>query len=67
MSVRTFCLECERKLDLGNNPQVGQRIKCEYCEVQLEIINIDPLELDWIYERHDTRWDAPFLEENSIS
>lgn len=51
MSVTTFCLECERELDLGNQPQIGQRVKCEYCEVQLEIINIEPLELDWIYER----------------
>jgi hypothetical protein len=51
MSVRTFCLECERKIDLGDHPQVGQRVKCEYCEVQLEIINLEPLELDWIYER----------------
>ncbi len=51
MSVTTFCLECERELDLGRNPTVGQRICCPYCEVQLEIINLEPPELDWIYER----------------
>lgn len=51
MSITSFCLECERELDLGNQPQVGQRVKCEYCEVQLEIINLEPPELDWIYER----------------
>lgn len=51
MSVTTFCLECERELDLGKQPWVGQRVKCEVCEVQLEIINIDPLELDWVYDR----------------
>ncbi len=51
MSVTTFCLECEREIDLGHQPQIGQRVKCEHCEVQLEIINVEPLELDWIYER----------------
>ena len=51
MSVITFCLECDHELDLGNQPQIGQRVKCDCCETQLEIINIEPLELDWIYER----------------
>jgi hypothetical protein len=51
MSIKTFCLECDHELDLGNQPQVGRRVKCDYCETQLEIINTEPLELDWIYER----------------
>jgi lysine biosynthesis protein LysW len=61
MSVRTFCLDCERQLELDHNPQIGQRIKCPYCRVELEIINLEPPELDWIYERMN-----PGLELDSL-
>jgi hypothetical protein len=44
-------LDCERQIELGYDPQIGQRIKCPYCKVELEIINLEPPELDWIYER----------------
>jgi hypothetical protein len=58
----TFCLDCERKIDLGADPRVGQRVRCLYCEVELEVINLEPLELDWIYERSSSGWD-PFDKE----
>ena len=51
MSVSTFCLDCDREIELGPDPQIGQRIKCPHCAVELEIINLEPPELDWIYER----------------
>jgi hypothetical protein len=63
MSITTFCLDCERIIDLGPDPQVGQRVKCAHCEVELEIINLEPLELDWIYERNSQGLDFEFLEE----
>ena len=62
MAATTFCLDCEREVELGPTPQVGQRIKCPCCEVELEIINLEPLELDWIYER-DNGSGLLFLEE----
>jgi lysine biosynthesis protein LysW len=60
MAKTTFCLDCEHQIELGHDPQIGQRIKCPYCEVELEIINLDPPELDWIYERINpgTEFDA---------
>ena len=50
MSVIEFCLGCEREIDLGPSPEVEQRITCPHCGVMLEVIKIDPLELDWIYD-----------------
>ena len=61
MSVSIFCLDCERQIELDHNLQIGQRIKCPHCAVELEIINLEPLELDWIYERID-----PGAEFNSL-
>lgn len=55
MSV-AFCLDCDRQLDLEIDPQVGQRVKCQSCEVEFEIINLKPLELDWVYDGPATNW-----------
>ena len=59
----TFCLDCERKIELGSTHKIGEKIKCTHCGVKLEIINLDPLELDWVYEGpildtdlYDTGW-----------
>lgn len=45
----TFCLDCEREIELDLHPEVGQQIRCQHCEIELEIINLDPLQLDWVY------------------
>lgn len=51
-----FCLDCDRELDLGATPAVGQKMKCPHCEVELEIINLSPMELDWVYNGPVTDW-----------
>ena len=51
----TFCVHCEYRLDLGRRPQEGQRVHCPHCGAYLEIISVEPLELDWVY-------DGPFVE-----
>ena len=50
MPIIKFCLDCEREIDLGPRPQVEQRVTCSHCEITFEVINIDPLELDWVYD-----------------
>jgi lysine biosynthesis protein LysW len=48
--LMTFCLDCEREIDLEARLIVGQRITCPHCGVELEVINLEPLELDWVYD-----------------
>lgn len=50
MRIIKFCLDCEREIDLGPSPKIKQRLTCPHCRVTLEVINIDPLELDWVYD-----------------
>ncbi len=45
-----FCPECGYGIDLGAWPQEGQRIICTKCRARLEVINLRPLELDWVYD-----------------
>lgn len=43
------CPDCGQKIDLGPQPKLGQEVVCPYCEADLEVISLDPLELDWAY------------------
>jgi lysine biosynthesis protein LysW len=44
-----FCLDCGYAVNLGSRPVEDQVITCSNCGAQLEVISLDPLELDWAY------------------
>ena len=59
MRVVKFCMDCEREIDLGLSPKLKQRLTCPHCGVKLEIISINPVELDWVY-------DGPITDSNVL-
>ena len=44
------CLDCQNPIELEFQPVRGQIIICQHCTAELEIINAEPLELDFYYE-----------------
>jgi lysine biosynthesis protein LysW len=42
------CPNCERLVNVGKNPRVGQHVVCSNCDTKLEIYSLDPIELDWV-------------------
>ena len=46
--VITDCLDCGQAIHL-TGAWASQLIRCQSCGAELEVINIDPLELDWVY------------------
>jgi lysine biosynthesis protein LysW len=63
-----FCLDCEHKINLGPRPVEGQKVTCSNCGAELEIICLQPLELDWVYlepaeGEEDWYWDDEWDEE----
>jgi hypothetical protein len=48
--VITFCLNCNNSLQLESELTISQRVTCPHCQIEFEIINLDPLELDWVYD-----------------
>jgi len=44
--MSALCVECDAELNIGGRVRIGQRITCPSCGVQLEIINLHPLEVD---------------------
>ena len=52
-----YCPDCDEKIAL-QNPRVGQKLLCPSCETEVEVIGVDPLELDWAYDMtYDEAWD----------
>lgn len=44
-----LCPECDQMVKVGAELAEGQRVTCSHCGTELEVISVDPLELDWAY------------------
>jgi lysine biosynthesis protein LysW len=44
-----FCIDCEKPIRLESQPKQGEIIVCPSCGTELEVINVEPTELDWVY------------------
>jgi predicted Zn finger-like uncharacterized protein len=56
----TFCPECDTPIDVGDSPFIGMKVKCRKCSANLEIINLSPIELDWIDDDYGEIVDEQF-------
>lgn len=50
------CPICEEKIEVGKKVKFLERLCCPTCEALLEVVNTDPIELDWIY--YDEHYDS---------
>jgi len=58
-NLTVYCLDCDHPIKLASQIKVGQVITCPNCEAELEVINREPLEVDFYYEgwEDDQEWD----------
>jgi alpha-aminoadipate carrier protein LysW len=40
------CPECEAEIHVDEDVDKGEHIRCEECEAMLEVVGLDPIELD---------------------
>ncbi len=50
-----ICPSCEGEIKLAQKIELGQKVRCPHCFEDLEVIETNPIELDWAYEEED--WD----------
>ena len=48
--ARVYCPDCDRKILLNPRAELGLVFTCPYCDVELEVISTDPIEIDWVYD-----------------
>jgi hypothetical protein len=56
------CRNCEQAIILASIPAKGQAITCHHCNTDYEIINLEPLELVWLYREDKADTDPWFFE-----
>lgn len=52
----TFCPDCDGEIALNPDVSLGQRLACPHCHVDLEVIHLNPVWLDWTYVRSGEDW-----------
>jgi lysine biosynthesis protein LysW len=52
-AVTAPCPSCNYQVSLGEAPVEGQKVMCSNCGDNLEVISVQPLELDWEFESID--------------
>lgn len=51
--IYTICPNCKAKISLGSRPKIGEMFNCFECETELELVWLDPPELDWPWTYDD--------------
>lgn len=60
------CAECESRINFNKEPEIGMIVTCRECGEKMEVIDINPVELDWAYEDENYNDDDDFysLDDN---
>ena len=46
--ITASCPECQQKINLSSDPEIGQPITCQYCNTMLEVVWLFPIFLDYM-------------------
>jgi alpha-aminoadipate carrier protein LysW len=60
--TKAYCPDCDGRITLNPSVKLGQKLSCPHCDAELEVIGVDPLELDWAY---DWSWDEDEEDEDN--
>ncbi|MBN1933306.1 MAG: hypothetical protein JW934_01510 [Anaerolineae bacterium] len=58
-----LCPDCGEKIPLSVPIHLGTQVTCPNCEAELEVVETEPVELDWIYEDDDYDYEEEEEEE----
>jgi lysine biosynthesis protein LysW len=58
-----ICLGCDEDIRFPGRPRLGQMVTCHRCGAHLQVIDVNPLELDWMFDEEDLEDDELENEE----
>ena len=47
------CPECDAEIHVDEEIDKGETMNCEECDAKLEVVGLDPIELDVVHEEVD--------------
>ena len=47
------CISCGAEIGFRTQPKMGMLITCPECDSELEVVWLDPVELDWPFDDDD--------------
>ena len=53
------CPECQAEIHVDEDIDKGETLNCEECDARLEVVGLDPIELDLLYEDLEEDEDEP--------
>lgn len=53
---RGVCPECEADVQVDEDADKGDLVECQDCGAQLEVVGLDPIELDVAIEEEEEDW-----------
>ena len=56
MMARAFCPDCDGEIILNPQTRLGHKLVCPHCDADLEVIRVDPIELDWAHVWTERDW-----------
>jgi lysine biosynthesis protein LysW len=56
------CPSCGEKISIGERPKVGQYLLCSICDEKLEIVNLDPIVLDLLFDSNESEFNIDEYE-----
>jgi len=65
--AKTECPSCESLIPVARKPRMGDLVICPVCKEKLEIIWLNPIELDWPmddYEDYDEYDEPEYAKDN---
>lgn len=59
-----ICPECDEDIYIRHMPKLGDIVYCPSCETRLEVVNLNPLELDWPWEEDEEEEEEDLFDED---
>jgi hypothetical protein len=59
----THCLSCDSKIEIGSKAKIGKFVYCEFCGADFEIIELNPIEIDYAFFDDDDDDDLDYDDE----
>jgi alpha-aminoadipate carrier protein LysW len=57
------CPSCGEQVSVKGTAKIGMTVTCKSCDTELEVVWLDPLELDWPMEEDDADEDMDEVED----